>query len=222
VSSFLKSSSSAVSVNLKYGRTTALFPTQRIVKPTVRSASKEILRILWYPNVHYRVYNSPPQVHILCQLNPVHIIKQYSQRSVLILSSHLRSGLHFGLLSSGFPTKIVYAFLKETTKLWTTHLRLCNLRPVTDCPKGQSRVRSYSAGDMFALTSRVELAAWLSWVVPLTRLFLRLTGNIRSDIHLSPYLQSVLKFCTNSVLIRGKKFWPTAAPIRMFSDMAFP
>jgi hypothetical protein len=42
------------------------------------------------------------------QSNPYHAILSLSLRSILILSTHLRLGLHSGLFPSGFPTNILY------------------------------------------------------------------------------------------------------------------
>lgn len=71
------------------------------------TSSQEMPRIIWNLKFHYRVHKRP----ILNQVNEVHTRKTISERSTLILSSHLRLGLLSGLFRSDFLTKTLYAFL---------------------------------------------------------------------------------------------------------------
>jgi hypothetical protein len=48
-------------------------PEPLFVKPIVCSANQEIPRILWHLKVQYSVHKSPPPVHVLGHMNPVHI-----------------------------------------------------------------------------------------------------------------------------------------------------
>jgi hypothetical protein len=74
-------------------------------------ATQEIPRILWNLKIHNRIHKSSSPVPILSQTDPVHAPLPHPtfRRSILILSSHLRLGLPSGLVSSGFPTKALYA-----------------------------------------------------------------------------------------------------------------
>jgi hypothetical protein len=58
-----------------------------------RSPNQEIVIILWNPNDHYRVYNSPPLVPVPSQMNPVHTFSHYFPKihSNIILSPSPRS-----------------------------------------------------------------------------------------------------------------------------------
>ena len=69
------------------------------------SASNEIPRILWNPTVYYHFHNTSPLVLTLSHMIQSTVFHYISLRSILILHSHLKSGL---LLGS--PTNVVYAF----------------------------------------------------------------------------------------------------------------
>jgi hypothetical protein len=57
------------------------------------SASQEIPRLLWNPEVHYRVHNSLPMDTILSKMNPVHTLTSYFHKDHfnIIIPSTLRS-----------------------------------------------------------------------------------------------------------------------------------
>jgi hypothetical protein len=76
-------------------------------------ATLESPRIFGNPKVHCRIHKSSPLVPILSQNNPVNASppSPISQRSILILSTHLHLGLRSGLLPSGIPTNNLYMFL---------------------------------------------------------------------------------------------------------------
>jgi hypothetical protein len=67
------------------------------------STSQEIPRILWNPKVHHRIYNSPPTVPLLSQIDPVQLPHPTCWRSILILSSTLTPVSSKWFLSLRFP-----------------------------------------------------------------------------------------------------------------------
>jgi hypothetical protein len=70
------------------------------------SATQEILRLLWNQKIHYRVHKSLSLVPNLTQLHPVHTFPPHFPK--------IQSCSH--LLPSGFPTKILFAFLISYTR----------------------------------------------------------------------------------------------------------
>ena len=72
------------------------------------SASEEIPRILWTSKVHYCIYNVPPPVPILSQLDPFHNPTSQFLKIHLNIILLLRLGHSSGLFPSCFPTKTLY------------------------------------------------------------------------------------------------------------------
>jgi hypothetical protein len=93
----------------KHDAKKAKLTNSTVQSPSWEAESQETTRYLYNQNVHYRVHKSQPPAPILSQMNPVHP----NLPTVCPLRSHLRPGLPRGLFPTGFPTKILCAFLRR-------------------------------------------------------------------------------------------------------------
>jgi len=85
------------------------------------TASQEITHLLWNSMVHYPLHNSLPLVPILSQVHPVHSFPPCLPK--------IHSNTVF---PSGFPTKILYAFLiSPIHPTWPAHLILLDFISLT-------------------------------------------------------------------------------------------
>jgi hypothetical protein len=71
--------------------------------------TQDLPSILWNPEVHYRVHESPPPVPILSQTKSVHTTPSYLSK-IHPNIIHICLGLSSNLFPSGFPINSVQVF----------------------------------------------------------------------------------------------------------------
>ena len=147
------------------------------------AASQEIPRIVWKPNVHYRMHKCPPPVLILSQLDLVHTSTSHFLKIQLILSSHLRLGLPSGFFPSGFPTKSLYTSLTSPIRATCPPTQLIPLDFITRAILGE-KYRSLSS----SLWSFLKLPCYL---IPLRLNYSQHTKQVTyTDLYLLLWLNS--------------------------------
>jgi hypothetical protein len=92
------------------------------------AATRELPSILWNPEVHHRVHIRPSPVPILSQIDPIHTTPSYLSKIHFNIVHPSTSWSPSGLLPSGYPTNILYAFLLSLVRAaCPAHLILLHL-----------------------------------------------------------------------------------------------
>jgi hypothetical protein len=113
------------------------------------SAVQEISMILWNSNAYYHVCKNLPS--ILSQRNTVHTLTNLHLKALVMLSFHLRTGLHFDLFPSGVSTKTLYTNFCLSHGTCLAHLILLRLTIGNHykwewCPRWRLRQKLVSTG----------------------------------------------------------------------------
>ena len=92
------------------------------------SASQEITRILWNPEIHYRIHKCPPPLPIVSQLDPVHAPTSHFPQIRLNIILPCTLGSSKRSLSLSFPIQNLYAsFLSPVHATCPAHHILLSL-----------------------------------------------------------------------------------------------